>query len=227
MQFCSLRCSGATAWCDHYDAVQTCAVVLLYLQVACALVGSLGALYTGIVLANLALAFFALIAIESGSQSLGRAYAGLLGLSLILDVVWFCLFTNEIRHFWNETQVGKFGVFSLKLMFWMQATGSGLRFISSFLWCQMYRLGAISGTLAAQQPVDFDASTSILGAYSLDDYSLRVDTEPDMVGGSIYDRAAYSSLFRSFSRHEDLTVEIISFAVALVLSFCSVNVSSK
>lgn len=71
----------------------------------------------------------------------------------------------------------------------------------------MYRLGAISGTLAAQQPVDFDASTSILGAYSLDDYSLRVDTEPDMVGGSIYDRAAYSSLFRSFSRHEDLTVE--------------------
>lgn len=67
---------------------------------ACALVGSLGALYTGIVLANLALAFFALIAIESGSQSLGRAYAGLLGLSLILDVVWFCLFTNEIRWVW-------------------------------------------------------------------------------------------------------------------------------
>lgn len=64
---------------------------------ACALVGSLGAVYTGIVLANLALALFALIAIESGSQSLGRAYAGLLALSLLLDIVWFSLFTNEIR----------------------------------------------------------------------------------------------------------------------------------
>lgn len=39
MQFCSLRCSGATAWCDHYDAVQTCAVVLLYLQVYSTYVG--------------------------------------------------------------------------------------------------------------------------------------------------------------------------------------------
>jgi drug/metabolite transporter superfamily protein YnfA len=60
-------------------------------------VGSLGALHTGILLANLALALFALIAIESGSQSLGRAYAGLLGFSLLLDIVWFILFTNEIR----------------------------------------------------------------------------------------------------------------------------------
>jgi len=60
-------------------------------------VGSLGAAYTGIVLANLALALFALIAIESGSQSLGRAYAGFLALALLLDIVWFILFTNEIR----------------------------------------------------------------------------------------------------------------------------------
>jgi hypothetical protein len=65
--------------------------------VGCALVGSLGAVYTGIVLANLALALFALVAIESGSQSLGRAYAGLLVVALVLDIVWFCLFTNEIR----------------------------------------------------------------------------------------------------------------------------------
>lgn len=69
----------------------------LWVQVVCALVGSLGAVYTGIVLANLVLALFALIAIESGSQSLGRAYAGLLALSLLLDIVWFILFTDEIR----------------------------------------------------------------------------------------------------------------------------------
>jgi hypothetical protein len=61
------------------------------------LVGSLGAAYTGLLLANLALALFALVAIESGSQSLGRAYAGLLAFALLLDIVWFILFTSETR----------------------------------------------------------------------------------------------------------------------------------
>lgn len=207
MQFCSPRCLGATALCDHYDAVQTCAIVLLYLQVVCALVGSLGAVYTGIVLANLVLALFALIAIESGSQSLGRAYAGLLALSLLLDIVWFILFTDEIRHFWNETQLGKFGAFSVELMFWMQATGSGLRFLSSFLWCQMYRLGAISGTSATAQPVDFDVRVSILDSYNLGNVRLGDDTESEAIGGSIYDPAAFSSLYESFSRQDDLDME--------------------
>lgn len=64
---------------------------------ACALVGSLGALYSGVLLANLALALFALVAIESGSQTLGRTYAALLAFSLVVDVVWFILFSNEIR----------------------------------------------------------------------------------------------------------------------------------
>lgn len=61
------------------------------------MVGSLGAAYTGLLLANLALALFALVAIESGSQSLGRAYAGLLAFALLLDIVWFILFTSETR----------------------------------------------------------------------------------------------------------------------------------
>jgi len=74
-------------------------------------VGSLGAVYTGIVLANLALALFALIAIESGSQSLGRAYAGLLALALLLDIAWFILFTNEIR--WGPTELVFRGFFLL------------------------------------------------------------------------------------------------------------------
>lgn len=199
MQLCSHRCSAATAWCDHYDAVQTCAVVLLYLQVGCALVGSLGAVYNGIVLANLALALFALVAIESGSQSLGRAYAALLALSLVLDIVWFILFTNEIRELWGSTELGKLGAFSVELMFWMQAIGSGLRFSSSFLWCQMYRLGAITGTSTQlPPPTDFhDPRTGIL----------EDEAEPEVLGGSIYDRAAFSSLLDSFGRADDLDIE--------------------
>jgi hypothetical protein len=96
MLCCSVWWAETTAWCESYDTVQTCAIVLLYLQVLCALIGSLGAVYTGIVLANLVLALFALIAIESGSQTLGRAYAGLLAFALLLDIIWFILFTSEI-----------------------------------------------------------------------------------------------------------------------------------
>ncbi|XP_024400330.1 uncharacterized protein [Physcomitrium patens] len=201
------RCSGATAWCDHYDVLQTCAVVLLYMQVGCAFVGSLGVVHTGIVLANLALALFALIAIESGSQSLGRAYAGFLSLSLLLDIVWFCLFANEIRDFWNDTQLGKFGALSVKLTFWMQVSGSGLRLISSFLWCQMYRLGTDSETLGPQGPVDFGRRTPIFASFNLDDPTLGDDTESEVLGGSIYDTATFSSLFENFSRQDYPDIE--------------------
>jgi hypothetical protein len=95
MQGCCMQ-----ARCERidYNDVQICAIVLLYVQVVCALIGSLGALYTGIVVANLMLALFALVAIESGSQSLGRAYVGLLALALVLDILWFILFTSEIRY---------------------------------------------------------------------------------------------------------------------------------
>ncbi|KAI5054072.1 hypothetical protein GOP47_0031035, partial [Adiantum capillus-veneris] len=66
------------------------------LQVACSLIGSLGVSYTGALVANLAIALFALIAIESGSQALGRTYAVLLVCALLLDIAWFILFSVEI-----------------------------------------------------------------------------------------------------------------------------------
>jgi len=105
---------------------------------------------------------------------------------------------RDCSQIWHGTQLGKFGAFSVELMFWMQAIGSGLRFISSFLWCQMYRLGAISGTSSTLQPVDFDVRNSILGD----------DSESEILGGSIYDRAAFSSLLESFSREDDLDIEV-------------------
>ncbi|KAH9294638.1 hypothetical protein KI387_038226 [Taxus chinensis] len=84
------------AWWRDYDKIQTLAVILLYIQIACALIGSLGAFYTGILLINLVVALFALIAIESSSQSLGRTYAVLLASELVLDIIWFILFSSEI-----------------------------------------------------------------------------------------------------------------------------------
>ncbi|KAF8035354.1 hypothetical protein BT93_C1399 [Corymbia citriodora subsp. variegata] len=128
-----------------YDSLQSLAVVLIYIQIACALVGSLGAIYNGVLLINLAIALFALVAIESSSQKLGRTYAVLLVCALLLDISWFILFTYEI---WNisSDDYGVFFIFSVKLALAMQI--------------------------------------------------IRQGPDPDeILGGSIYDPAYYSSLF--------------------------------
>lgn len=75
------------------------------LQIGCTLLGSLGPLYNGVLLINLAIALFALVAIESGSQSLGRTYAFLLVSAILLDIIWFVLFSNEI---WWECVISLF-----------------------------------------------------------------------------------------------------------------------
>ena len=49
-------------------------------------------------MANLAISLFALVAIESGSQVLGRSYGVLLVCALLLDIAWFILFSVEIRY---------------------------------------------------------------------------------------------------------------------------------
>lgn len=68
----------------------------VFFKIGCALIGSLGALYNGVLLIDLAIALFALVAIESSSQSLGRTYAVLLFFSVLLDISWFTLFSHEI-----------------------------------------------------------------------------------------------------------------------------------
>ncbi|CAM6035320.1 unnamed protein product [Sphagnum compactum] len=197
MQGCCMQ-----ARCERidYNDVQICAIVLLYVQVVCALIGSLGALYTGIVVANLMLALFALVAIESGSQSLGRAYVGLLALALVLDILWFILFTSEIRNFTKESPLGKFGTISVKLTFWMQASGSVLRFVSVLVWVKMYRLGMATDTASLYQPVDFEGRIENLGNFSPEVQSpatassvRRSLLSNEILGGSIYDPAVYSS----------------------------------
>ncbi|RDX62565.1 hypothetical protein CR513_59089 [Mucuna pruriens] len=82
-------------WIRDYDRLQSFAVILIYVQIGCALIGSLGASYNGVSLINLAIALFALVAIESSSQSLGRTYALLLFCAILLDISWFILFGRE------------------------------------------------------------------------------------------------------------------------------------
>ncbi|KAI6670748.1 hypothetical protein NL676_005633 [Syzygium grande] len=176
-----------------YDSLQSLAVVLIYIQIGCALVGSLGAIYNGILLINLAIALFALVAIESSSQKLGRTYAVLLFCAILLDISWFILFTYEI---WNisSDDYGVFFIFSVKLALAMQISGFSVRLSSSFLWIQIYRLGVSRVDSAYPHEVDTDSRTSFLSPVT--PAAVRQGPDPDeILGGSIYDPSYYSSLF--------------------------------
>lgn len=93
---------------------------VLVAQIGCSLIGSVGALYNGVLLINLAVSLFALVAIESSSQSLGRTYAVLLVCAIVLDIAWFVLFFREIWYadwnlylyfYFDITLVGLFNIF--------------------------------------------------------------------------------------------------------------------
>lgn len=179
-------------WLRDYDSLQSFAVILIYIQIGCALLGSLGASYNGVSLINLAIALFALVAIESSSQSLGRTYAFLLFCSILLDISWFILFTHEI---WNisSNDYAKFFIFSVKLTLAMQIVGFIVRLSSSLLWIQIYRLGA-SYVDTTSRAADFDLRSSFLSPVT-PAVARQISNSNEILGGSIYDPAYYSSLF--------------------------------
>nr|BAC06919.1 hypothetical protein [Oryza sativa Japonica Group] len=163
-----------------YDALQSLALALIYLQIGCALIGSLGALFNGVLVINLVIGLFAVVAIESSSQTLGRTYAVLLFFAIVLDVAWFILFSHAIN-ITPEEKYGQLFVLSLKLALWMQIIGFS-----------MYRLGVSSSTPTYHE-VNYDGRNSFLSPRSS---SVRRNSmADDILGGSIYDPAYYSSLF--------------------------------
>ncbi|XP_068664173.1 uncharacterized protein [Aristolochia californica] len=198
MQCCSSARAQFSSWLWDCDRIQALAVFLIYIQIGCALVGSLGALFNGVLLINLVVALFALIAIESSSQSLGRTYAVLLACAILVDVMWFILFSREI---WNisSQKHGPLFIFSVRLTFWMQTIGFSVRLLSSLLWIQMYRLGASCIDSTPYRDADFDLRNRFLNPphQTLPNVIDRQNSQSDdILGGSIYDPAYYSSLFQ-------------------------------
>ncbi|XP_042515910.1 uncharacterized protein LOC122090126, partial [Macadamia integrifolia] len=191
--WCSISLSGIRYWLSDYDKIQDAAVILIYIQIGCALVGSLGAMYNGVLLINLAIALFALVAIESSSQRLGRTYAVLLFCAILLDISWLVLCAGQI---WNISHklYETFLIFSVKLSLSMQIVGFSLRLASSLLWIQMYRLGVSSVDNAASQEADFDLRNSFVNP-SAHSMAREISHFDSTLGGSIYDPAFYSSLF--------------------------------
>uniref|UniRef100_A0A7N0T8Z2 Uncharacterized protein n=1 Tax=Kalanchoe fedtschenkoi TaxID=63787 RepID=A0A7N0T8Z2_KALFE len=182
-------------WIRDYDRLQSLAVVLIYIQIGCALVGSIGALYNGVLLINLAVALFALVAIESASQRLGRTYAILLAGSIFLDIVWFILFSKDIWNISSE-KYGPYVIFSVRVTLTMQCIGFSVRLLSSLLWIQMYRLGLSYIDSAAPPEIDADLRNSFLSPTPTFPAAGRQTSDIDeALGGSIYDPIYYSSLF--------------------------------
>ncbi|KAK3204830.1 hypothetical protein Dsin_018876 [Dipteronia sinensis] len=197
---CLSRCSslaiglrdGLQSFIRDYDRLQYIAVILIYIQIGCALIGSLGALYNGVLLINLGIALFALVAIESSSQSLGRTYAVLLFCSVLIDISWFILFTHEIWDISSKTY-GSFFIFSVRLTMAMQIIGFFVRLSSSLLWIQIYRLGISS--VDAPRDAEFDLRNSFLSPATPAVVGRQISECDDVLGGSIYDPTYYSSLF--------------------------------
>ncbi|MFS8009147.1 hypothetical protein Hanom_Chr14g01281151 [Helianthus anomalus] len=193
MMLCSELNIQIQTWLRDYDKIQSVAVVLIHIQIGCALIGSLGALYTGVCVVNLGIALFALVAIENSSQRLGRTYAVLLFSAILLDILWFILFGHEIWHM-SSGIYGKFAVFSVKLTLLMQIIGLSVRSSSSLLWIQMYRLGSSLVDSSCPQDGDQDLRNSFINPAT--PAFIRPNFGPeDGLGGSIYDPVYYSSLF--------------------------------
>ncbi|KAJ8747730.1 hypothetical protein K2173_014505 [Erythroxylum novogranatense] len=193
MMFCGELKDRIHSWIRDYDRLQFLALILLYIQIGCALIGSLGALYNGVLVINLGIALFALVAIESSSQTLGRTYAVLLFCSILLDIAWFILFSRNIWELSSKTY-GAFFIFSVKLTLAMQIIGFSVRLSSSFLWVQIYRLGVSHVETVPPREADFDLRHSFLSPVT-PAVAGRFSDSDVVVGGSVYDPDYYSSLF--------------------------------
>ncbi|KAG2328086.1 hypothetical protein Bca52824_010814 [Brassica carinata] len=194
MMLCGSLRDRIHPWLRDYVKLQSLAVILIYAQIGCALIGSLGALYNGVLLINLVIALSALVAIESNSQSLGRTYAVLLFCALLLDISWFIIFTHEIWSISAETY-GTFFIFSVKLTMAMEMIGFFVRLSFSLLWFQIYRLGASIVDTSLPRETDSDLRNSFLNPPTpAIDRQCSCAAE-EILGGSIYDPAYYTSLF--------------------------------
>ncbi|CAI5464102.1 unnamed protein product, partial [Closterium sp. Yama58-4] len=198
------------SWLDSYEDVQNAALTLLYLQAFIGLLGTVGPTYTGVIVADVGVALFGLVAIASGYQALGRTYAALLLLMLLLDSLWLALFaphiwSTELTSPWRQHPLVAAAVL---LELTCHSLTFALRLLSALLWLQMLRLGLADsrgGTAVPSSEVH-----AYLPAYdSLGPYHAAVtpDLSPtagreravsdEFVGSAIFHPSAFATLFQS------------------------------
>ncbi|XP_024545651.1 uncharacterized protein LOC9648591 [Selaginella moellendorffii] len=194
---------GAIDYIPGYDRVQSLAVILLYVQVIsvpCISIHFPNFISSGVLLANLAIALFALVAIESGSHSLGRAYAALLVCALhtspwrsgkfltcwiFLVFAWFAAFSfcSPVHLQPNQHREAS----DRKPMISIQSVSSSEKIDSL----------PIRGDRPSsyyQRLVQPTAATSVESTPAF--HSRQTSISDQILGGSIYDPTYYASLFR-------------------------------
>lgn len=106
----------------------------------------------------------------------------------------------------------------------MQIIGFSFRILSSFVWVQMYRLGASSeNTNPSYHDTEYDARNSFLNQAG--GVARENSISDEILGGSIYDPAYYSSLFKDVRDNGCIHEVQASFNI-LNLLFCLTVYSS-
>ncbi|PKA51183.1 hypothetical protein AXF42_Ash010623 [Apostasia shenzhenica] len=179
-------------WLRDYGSLQGFAVLLIYIQIGCSMVGSLGAMFNGVLLVNMVVALFALVAIESSSQILGRTYGVLLICMIFIDAAWFVFFSGTIWSITTNDKFSPFFVFSVRLVFSMQIIGFSVRLVSSLLWIQMYRLGSSDGENISYHEAFY--RRSFLNP-SVEDVARQSSLSNNILGGCVRIASPYTPLF--------------------------------
>ncbi|GMN49613.1 hypothetical protein TIFTF001_018781 [Ficus carica] len=119
---------------------------------------------------------------------------------ILPNAVVICKGSSESCHlpdFFRNISSEKYGayfIFSVKLTLAMQIIGFSVRLSSSLLWIQIYRLGASYIDTPVPRESDSDLRTSFLSPPT-PAVARQSSGSDEVLGGSIYDPAYYSSLF--------------------------------
>lgn len=104
--------------------------------------------------------------------------------------LWQCIFCRNIT---PDQKFGPLLIFSLRLALLMEIIGFLVRFLSSFLWIQMYKLG-LSTVDSTVYCADYSVRNSFVNPPT-HEVARQNSTSDEILGGSVYDPPYYSSLF--------------------------------
>ncbi|KAG6495774.1 hypothetical protein ZIOFF_043601 [Zingiber officinale] len=107
------------------------------------------------------------------------------------------------RNFNPDQKFGPVFVFSIKLALLMEIIDFSVRFLSSFLWVRMYRLG-VSTLDNTTYCADYNVRDSFVNPPT-NEVARQTSNANKILGGSVYDPSYYSSLFEDIQETQHMT----------------------
>lgn len=128
------------------------------------------------------------------------------------------------RNFNPDQKFGPVFVFSIRLALLMEIIGFSVRLLSSFLWVQMYRLG-VSTMDNTIHRADCNVRDSFVNPPT-NEVARQTSNADEILGGSVYDPAYYSSLFEDIQETQHMTEVLFTPVSTWKLSCVQLSVSS-